>query len=201
MATERDEAFARVEERALYAALVVVVAVLAALPLVRLVMEAVAPGGQWSGAALARVLASPVTWTATAHSLVTALGGTLLATIVGGAVALVVSLTDVRARNAYVFCFVMPLLIAPQVIALAWLQVFGPSSTLLKLLGMAPPLGSRNPLYSAGGIVLLLGVQYAPLVFLTLRAGLRTLPRDLIEAGLAGGARPLHGGAHASCCR
>jgi iron(III) transport system permease protein len=34
-------------------------------------------------------------------------------------------------------------------------------------------------------------VQYAPLVFLTLRAGLRTLPQELIEAGLAGGARPL----------
>ncbi|HSV20739.1 MAG TPA: iron ABC transporter permease [Casimicrobiaceae bacterium] len=191
MATERDAAGERVEERALYAALIVVVAVLAALPLVRLVAEAVAPGGQWSTAALARVLASPVTWTATLHSLVTALGGTLLATLVGGTVALVVSLTDVRARNAYVFCFVMPLLIAPQVIALAWLQVFGPSSTLLKVLGVAPPLGSRNPLYSASGIVLLLGVQYAPLVFLTLRAGLRTLPRDLIEAGLAGGARPL----------
>lgn len=191
MATERDAAGARVDERALYAALVGVVAVLAALPLVRLVMEAVAPGGQWSGTALLRVLSSPVTWTATLHSLVTALLGTLLATVVGGTVALVVSLTDVRARNAYVFCFVMPLLIAPQVIALAWLQVFGPSSTLLKVLGIAPPLGSRNPLYSAAGIVLLLGVQYAPLVFLTLRAGLRTLPRDLIEAGLAGGAAPL----------
>ena len=36
----------------------------------------------------------------------------------------------------------------------------------------------------------MLGVQYAPLVFLTLRAGLRTLPRELIEAGLAGGAGP-----------
>ena len=38
---------------------------------------------------------------------------------------------------------------------------------------------------------MLLGLQYAPLVFLTLRAGLRTLPQELIEAALAGGARPL----------
>ena len=43
-------------------------------------------------------------------------------------------------------------------------------------------MGSRNPLYSPGGIILVLGVQYAPLVFLTLRAGLRTLPQELIEA-------------------
>ena len=89
------------------------------------------------------------------------------------------------------FCFVLPLMLAPQVVALAWLQMFGPSSTLLRSLGLAPPPGARNPLYSPEGIVLLLGVQYAPLVFLTLRAGLRALPKELIEAALAGGARPL----------
>src|SRR5919198_790527 len=85
------------------------------------------------------------------------LAATVLATVIGTAVGLAVSLTDIRARNAYVFCFVMPLLIAPQVVALAWLQMFGPSSTLLKMLALAPPVGSRNPLYSAQGIVLLLG--------------------------------------------
>jgi iron(III) transport system permease protein len=118
------------------------------------------------------------------------LGGTLIAVLIGTTVALAVSLTDIRARNAFVFCFVAPLLLAPQVVALAWLQTFGPSSTLLKMIGMAPPLGSRNPLYSAGGIMLVLGVQYSPLVFLTLRAGLRSLPQEMIEAGLAGGAGP-----------
>ena len=92
--------------------------------------------------------------------------------VIGGTVGLVVALTDIRGRNAFVFCFVMPLLLAAQVVALAWLQLFGPSSPLLAMLGIAPPLGSRNPLYSAEGIILVLGVQYAPLVFLTLRAGL-----------------------------
>ena len=110
----------------------------------------------------------------------------MLAVLIGATVAVLVALTDIRGRNAFVFCFVLPLMIAPQVMALAWLQLFGPSSTLLKMIGLAPPLGSRNPLYSAEGIILLLGVQYAPLVFLTLRAGLRTLPHELIEAGLAG---------------
>ena len=68
------------------------------------------------------------------------------------------------------------MMIAPQVVALAWLQLFGPASPVLKVVGLAPPMGSRNPLYSPQGIILVLGVQYAPLVFLTLRAGLRTLP-------------------------
>ncbi len=181
----------RFEQYALLWGLVAVVALLSALPLVRLVLEAVAPGGRLSGQAFAAVFANPSTWTATRHSLVTAFGGTTLAAAIGTLVALAVSLTDIRGRNAFVFCFVAPLLLAAQVVALAWLQVFGPSSTLLKLIGMAPPLGQRNPLYSAGGIIVVLGVQYAPLVFLTLRAGLRTLPQEMIEAALAGGAGPL----------
>lgn len=179
------------EDVALLWGLVVVVAVLSLLPLARLVLEGIAPGGTFSTDALRRVLSSATTWTATLHSLVTAFGGTALAVLIGTVVALTVALTDIRRRNAFVFCFVLPLLIAPQVVALAWLQMFGPSSPLLKMLGIAPAMGSRNPLYSPGGIILVLGVQYAPLVFLTLRAGLRTLPQELIEAGLSSGAGPL----------
>lgn len=177
----------RIEENALLAVLLLVVAVLSVVPLARLIAEAFAPGGKWSLAAFGSVLGNAATWTATRNSLVVALGGTVLAALLGSAVALIVALTDIRARNAFVFLFVMPLMIAPQVVALAWLTMFGPASALLHLLGIAPPPGSRNPLYSAGGIVLLLGVQYAPLVFLALRAGLRALPGELIEAGFAGG--------------
>ena len=181
----------RFEDYTLLWTLVLVVGVLSLLPLARLLQEALAPGGHLSADGLVRVLSNATTWTATRHSLVTALGGTLLAVLVGGVVALLVSLTDIRARNAFVFCFVLPMMIAPQVVALAWLQIFGPSSPLLKMIGLAPAMGSRNPLYSPEGIILVLGAQYAPLVFLTLRAGLRTLPRELIEAALAGGAAPL----------
>ena len=61
---------------------------------------------------------------------------------------------------------------------------------MLNLIGMAPPLGTPNPLYSPGGIITLLGIKFSPFVFLILRAGLRKLPRELIEAAKAGGARP-----------
>lgn len=184
-------ALERFEQNALLWVLVLLVVLLSVLPLLRLVLEGIAPGGRFSTEALGQVLSSPSTWAATRNSLVTAFGGTALAVLIGTLVALAVSLTDIRARNVFVFCFVAPLLLAPQVVALAWLTMFGPSSTLLKLAGIAPPIGSRNPLYSAGGIVLLLGVHYAPLVFLTLRAGLRSLPQELIEAARAGGASPL----------
>ncbi|MFC7399338.1 ABC transporter permease [Chelatococcus sp. GCM10030263] len=182
------ESSGRRQDHVLLVALCAIVALLSLLPLARLVLEALAPSGVPSLAALEATLSSSITWTATLNSLETAIGGTLIAVLLGSVVALVVALTDIRARNAFVLCFVLPLMIAPQVTALAWLQVVGPASPLLKLIGLAPPIGTRNPLYSAEGIILLLGIQYAPLVFLTLRASLRSLPRELIEAGLAAGA-------------
>ena len=179
------------QERGLVYGLALLVGILSLLPLARLLIEGLVQHGGLSLAATQAVLSSSATWSAFRNSLETALAGTLIAVAIGTAVALLVTLTDVRARAAFVFCFVLPLMIAPQVTALAWLQVTGPSSPLLKMLGLAPPLGSRNPLYSREGIFLLLGIQYAPLVFLTLRAGLRSLPRELIEAGLSSGARRL----------
>jgi iron(III) transport system permease protein len=181
----------RLSDRALLWGLVAIVSALSLLPLGRLLIEGFAPGGQISTAVVTRVLSSPTTWVATRNSLETAFGGTLVAVLLGSVVAFVVALTDLRQRNAFVFAFVLPLMIAPQVTALAWLQLAGPSSPILNAIGLAPPLGARNPLYSREGIILLLGLQYAPLVFLTLRAGLRALPREMIEAALASGARPL----------
>ncbi|GAB1583136.1 ABC transporter permease [Phyllobacterium phragmitis] len=175
-------------DAALIAMVAVVVATLSILPMFRLGAEIIAPQGRFSIAALQSALSSSATWTATWHSLQVGIGGTLLAVILGTSVALLVSLTDIRFRGAFVLLFVAPLLIAPQVTALAWLQLFGPASPFLKLIGLAPPLGSRNPLYSTGGIILLLGVQYGPLVFLIVRAGLRKLPRELVEAALSSGA-------------
>jgi iron(III) transport system permease protein len=176
------------DARATVGALLVAVALLAVLPPARLALEAVAPGGALSLEPALRALSAPAVRTATWNTLVTGIGGTLIAVGLGTAVALVVALTDLRGRGALVFCFVTPLMLAPQVTALAWLQVTGPSSPLLKAVGIAPPLGAKNPLYSAWGVALLLGLQYAPLVFLALRAALRALPRELIEAASVAGA-------------
>jgi len=173
----------------LLAALVAVTAVLAVAPVLRLLLESAFPSA--GGGPAVAVLSQPATWNAARRTLETTLGGTLLAAAIGCVMALLAALTDVRARPLLVFGFVLPLMIPPQVTAIAWLQVFGPASPLLKMLDLAPPLGTRNPLYTREGIILLLGVHYAPLVFLTLRAGLRRLPRDFVEAALATGASPL----------
>jgi iron(III) transport system permease protein len=134
------------------------------------------------------VLSDPALWSATYYTLATAVLGTLISLAIGCAFAFLLTLTDISGKGALSFLFVLPMMIPPQVTALAWVQMSGPSSPLLKALHLAPPLGSPQPLYSVGGISLLYGVQHAPLVYLALRAGLMALPRDGVEAARLAGA-------------
>jgi iron(III) transport system permease protein len=175
-------------EHLLLAWLVLFVATISIAPMARLLFESVAPAGSLDTSVLQEVLGSRSTWRATLRSLESGVGGTVVSLLLGSAFALLVALTNIRGKRLLVFCFLIPLMIPPQVTALSWIQVFGPSSALLNALGIAPPLGTPNPMYSREGIILLLGIQHAPLVFLALRAGLRSMPREMVEAARAAGA-------------
>jgi iron(III) transport system permease protein len=153
-------------------------------------MVAVAPGGTLDLADFLARISRPIAWRATVNTIDTALFGALAALALGVPMTLAVALSDVPGRRALGYCIILPLMIAPQVTAIAWLHLFGPSSTLLQLLHLAPPAGVRNPMLGRGGIILLYAVQHAPIVFITLRAGLAQVPRDLIEAARSSGARP-----------
>ncbi|KWV47042.1 ABC transporter permease [Rhizobium altiplani] len=169
----------------LFPFVVIIVLILSVLPLARLAMTgiaALAKGG------VGAVLSDPALWSATYYTLATAVLGTLISLAIGCAFAFLLTLTDISGKGALSFLFILPMMIPPQVTALAWVQMSGPSSPLLKALHLAPPLGSPQPLYSVWGISLLYGVQHAPLVYLALRAGLMALPRDGVEAARLAGA-------------
>ena len=167
---------------------ILAVALLSVLPLSRLAVAGFV--ALWRGD-LGGLLADPALWSSVRYTLETALFGTAISVLLGAAFAFLLTLTDLRGRSILGFLFVLPMMIPPQVTALAWVQMSGPSSPLLKALHIAPPLGSPQPLYSVGGIALLFGVQHAPLVYLALRAGLMALPRDGIEAARLSGASSL----------
>ncbi len=173
------------------AALVVFVGIIAVLPIVRLLWEGAGPFFLGNDSPAVEVLSDPTTWRATRRSFETAVGGAFLSLVLGTLFALLVALTDLRGKLLLTFCFMIPLMIPPQVTALSWIQVFGASSTFMTMLDIAPAPGSKHPLYSREGIVLLLGIQHAPLVFLTVRAGLRSLPREAVEAARMAGAGTL----------
>lgn len=177
------------QHRWLLSSLLIAIVLLSLAPSVRLLVEALSDLNQGRQSPLWQVLNSASTWRALWHSLYTSGLGMLIALVLGSLFAFAITLTNVRGKAWLVFCFMLPMMIPPQVTALSWLQLFGPASPLLKSIGMAPPLGSPQPLYSAEGIALLLGIQSAPLVFLALRTSLLSLPRELIEAARISGAK------------
>jgi len=180
------------EGRPLLALSLVLVVLLAALPIVRLVLAAL--GGDPPGQGFARLIG-----VALAARTLAALGETLLiaalsgaaAILLGGALALTLALTDVAHKRLLAFLIVMSLMVAPQVAALAFKALAGPGSPLLNALGLAPPLGTPNPMLSRGGIVLVMALHHAPLAAIAIAAGLASVPRAVIEAATSDGARPL----------
>ena len=164
------------------------VATISLAPLGRLALTAIAPEGVLDLTSAWNTLAKPRVFTAAINSLYVALASTLLAVIIGSLAALITVHCNMRYKAAWVFGFVLPLMIPPQVTALAWVQAFSPTSPVLGFFGLALTPGMRHPLFSAWGIIFLLGIYNAPLVFLTVRAALRRLPANLSEAARASGA-------------
>ncbi|MFN3172081.1 MAG: ABC transporter permease [Hyphomicrobiales bacterium] len=177
-------ALSRMDAFTPYLVLGIAVLVLALVPIARLLIAAFAPGLEAFWTEISRTASVR----ATANTFDVALWSSFLSLGLGGLLAFLVGATDMRGKRLLSVAFLLPLMIAPQVTALAWLQLFGPSSALLQSIGMAPPPGSANPMYGREGIILLLGVQHTALAFITLRAGLRAIPGDVIEAARACGA-------------
>lgn len=177
-------ALSRIDKSTPYWILILAVLLLSALPLGRLLLAAFGPGLE----AFVTEITRRASVRATYNTFDVALWASFLSLGLGGLLAFLVGATDMRSKRFVSIAFLLPLMIAPQVTALAWLQLFGPSSALLQSIGMAPPPGSANPIYGRGGIILLLGVQHTALAFITLRAGLRAIPGDVIEAARACGA-------------
>lgn len=173
------------QPRWLFPFVVTVVFLLSALPLGRLAYTGIVSalnGNIWT------LLSSSALWDAVFNTVITSFFGMIISLVIGGAFALAITLSDVRCKSILSFLFMLPMMIPPQVTALSWIGMTGPSSTILKAIGLAPPLGSAQPLYSLSGIALLLGVQHAPLVYLALRSGLLALPHDGVEAAKLSGA-------------
>jgi iron(III) transport system permease protein len=155
-----------------------------AAPLLRLLAEALGDG------AVAAALADPAVWRAAGRSLRVSLTAAALATLIGAALAWALLLRGLPGRGVLLFFAVMPALVPAQIMALGWIKASGPASPLLLALDLAPPIGTPNPVYGAGGITILLAVQGAPLVLLAVAAMLRRVPGEVVLAARGLGATP-----------
>lgn len=166
----------------LYALLALVVFLFALLPLGRLILAAVTRGSEVAFAPALEELASRAALNAAWHTIETGVVSACGAVLLGAVVAALVMLTDIRFKRTISFLFVLSMLMAPQVVALSFLLMTGPASPLLNAIGLAPPVGTESPLLGRAGIILVLAIHHAPFAFVVLVAGLRTLPREVMEA-------------------
>lgn len=168
--------------------LILLILFLSILPSLQLLLSAFLDIASGKNSSFIHVISRKSTWLAIYHSLYTSFLGMIISLILGSIFAFCLALLNIRKKGLWIFLFMLPMMIPPQVTALSWLQLFGPSSIFLKSLGFTPTFGKPNPLYSAEGISLLLGIQHAPLVFLTLKTQLLNLPKEQMEAARLSGA-------------
>ena len=170
--------------------LAIVVIFFCAAPLIRLFWGALFRRTGFDFAALLENLSSRSALSATFHTIDVGILSATGATLLGAFVAIGLAGTDIRAKRAIALLFVGSLLVAPQVMALAFKTLAGPSSPLLGMLGLAPPLGTPNPMLGKWGIVAVLTLHHAPLAAITIAGGLRAIPQSLIDAAHLDGAQP-----------
>ncbi|WID95395.1 iron ABC transporter permease [Bosea vestrisii] len=163
---------------------------LGALPFLRLLAAAFAPGWQFAPEGALAEITSRAAVNATLHTFETAGLSAFGALAIGGTAAILLAVTDVRGKRPLAFALVFSMMIAPQVAALAFLSLFAPSSALLGAIGLSPAPGTPNPLLGRGGIILVMALHHAPLVAITLWTGLRSVPHALVEAAQMEGAAP-----------
>ena len=170
------------------AALLAFALALFVVPLGLLLRTGLLADGAPSLAPLAEALASASVRAAAWRSLESAALSGAAATAIGTVLALLIGFTDVRGKGPLVFLLLLPMMIPPQVTAIAWVQALGPGSPVLNWVGLAPAPGSDHPLYSGFGVMLLLTFQHMPLALLVVLAALRAFPREMTEAARLAGA-------------
>ncbi len=157
--------------RVFLAVIAVLVLVIGLLPVAAMLVRSVLSEGRLSLAAYDGLLGSGRQWTLMGHSLALASLVTVPAVILGVPLGVVLGKTDLPGRRFLTVLFVIPLLIPPYIMAVAWSDLLGGSGLLFGL---------------AGCVFVLLGI-FLPIPLLLTMVLLRTVDPRLEEAGLLAG--------------
>lgn len=137
------------------------------------------------------VLSNPNVHLALLNSMITCLGGTSIAVIVGLAFAWIVVRTDTPAKRLIAATGLLPLFVPPLVGGVAWAILGSPKTGLINTIFAKAGLDFRINLYSMGGIIFVFGMYYAPYVYMFTSAALKNMDPSLEEAAEMSGASSL----------
>lgn len=123
------------------------------------------------------------------NSLIIGLGTTVLGLIIGGTLAVVLLRSNIIGGKRLDGLVMIPAYMSPFMGAIAWMIMFAPDigygTAVLRSLGL-PPIN----IYSFGGIILVMGIYYAPIAYLYIRSMLANIDPSLEEAARVLGSSP-----------
>jgi len=139
----------------------------------------------------ASVISSQVLWTPLIHTFEIAIGAILIALLVGGSMAYLLSRTNMFGRRWFSTALIVPYMLPSWTFALAWTTLFknrtvGGTAGWLEALGFAPPNWLA---YGQFPITIVLGLHYAPFVILLFGNALRRFDSQLEDSAQILGAR------------
>lgn len=146
--------------------------------------------GRFTLANFSALFAEPDNLQAIINTVVSSALATVLALFIGMTLAWITSRTDTPARRFFDNAFVMPYYLSPFIGAIAWTLLANPrigfiNNFLTQSLGLdQAPLN----IYSLGGLVFVMALYYAPIVFLFGAGALRSMDPSLEEASRIHGA-------------
>ena len=173
---------------AMYVPMLVLVAYPVALMLVRAFTHP--RTGQWDLTNFARLVATPLVMQAARNTLLISLLTVVIAVPLGVFLAWAVARTDMPFKRVLEPLNLLPFYLSSVVGALSWQVIAAPKTGLVNQLA-AQLWGSTGPvvnIYSVGGIALVLGLFYAPYVYLSTLGTLQNMDAALEEAARMAGA-------------
>lgn len=121
-------------------------------------------------------------WSLLWRTLRLAVGATVVAGLLGGPVAVVFEARSFPVPGFFRVLAFTPLLIPPVFQVAVWERLAVPGGVLSTLLPFFAPQGEHFPLRNITCAICILGVSYSPLFFFFTSQGLRSVPRELIDA-------------------
>lgn len=123
------------------------------------------------------------------NTLLLALGVTTLTLVIGVPLGVLVGRTDLGAASTWRALATTPYIIPPYISAIAWITLLNPTNGFLNRPLLAAGLGALD-VYSLGGMVVVMGLSYTPLVLLSTADALSRTDASLEEQARMAGAGP-----------
>lgn len=163
-----------------------------ALPIFKLILLSFKSEHSLSLINYSRVLSEPKTFIVLRNTFWVTLGSTMIATLIGIFLAWLVAYSDIRGKRIIQIMAVFPLIIPSYITTLSWTQFMSKQGILAGFLSFFPGQIEPFNIYSLGGIILVMGLSYYPLVFLLTLNVLRKIPRQLEWAARISGCSQWH---------